>query len=176
MKIKYLLVTILFVKLLMIASCQNSSLQTIKSKEGFTFQQSQQQWEAFKKSSNNSYTYSSSHSSMTGYRSETTINVVKGEVVRRKFKETSQQDGKLQTIFIEESDQIGIHSDGKAPVTIDDLYKQCYMLLDTVDIKHYSVYFETTKDGLLLTCGIVPNNCADDCFIGVSIEQIRPNH
>lgn len=35
-----------------------------------------------------------------------------------------------------------------------------------------TTYFETKNDGLISTAGFVDNNCADDCFVGVSIKSI----
>lgn len=34
-------------------------------------------------------------------------------------------------------------------------------------------YFETQNNGMISTCGYVPDNCADDCFSGITISLIE---
>lgn len=34
-------------------------------------------------------------------------------------------------------------------------------------------YFEAKNNGLLSSCGYVPDNCADDCFVGINIKLIE---
>ncbi|MGY5355583.1 hypothetical protein [Wenyingzhuangia sp. IMCC45467] len=39
--------------------------------------------------------------------------------------------------------------------------------------KEVLVYFETDNNGLISTCGYVPKNCMDDCFLGITIKSIE---
>jgi len=36
-----------------------------------------------------------------------------------------------------------------------------------------TTYFEAKNNGMISSCGYWPNNCADDCFTGVSITLIE---
>lgn len=161
--------------LFMFGSCQRTRSETILSDEGYTFNQSLNQWNAFKKATGDSYIYKMSFASWTGYRNETTIEVTNGKVISRKFKESKEYQQEMETIYHEKDKEVGSHPAGKQPVTIDELYHQSEQLLNNASTDTHTIYFKTTNDGLLQICGLVPKDCADDCFEGISIDEIRPS-
>ena len=35
------------------------------------------------------------------------------------------------------------------------------------------IFFEANNKGMISTCGYFPKNCADDCFTGITITEIK---
>lgn len=62
-------------------------------------------------------------------------------------------------------------SDGRASchpaVTMDALYEQCLTEVLCMDPRENFVFVHVDARGLLVQCGYVPMNCADDCYAGV---------
>ena len=44
--------------------------------------------------------------------------------------------------------------------------------IGSVERNNVTTYLETKNNGMISTCGYVENNCADDCFIGIHINNI----
>ncbi len=64
---------------------------------------------------------------------------------------------------------------GREIGTIDNIYSKCLQSLDVITtIKHILVFeVDTNNHGLLKSCGNIPDICADDCFFGVSINNLK---
>ncbi|MBB4118690.1 hypothetical protein GGR32_000970 [Mesonia hippocampi] len=136
---------------------------------------SKKTWESFKKSTGNSYQYTVSNSSWTGITQQTTITVKKGKVIQREFKQSHPQSSlkEIDNIaWIEKGKEINTHKNGTEAITLDEVYKKVKnnWLIKRENAK---VYFETKNNGIISTCGYVEPNCADDCFKGIRITNIK---
>ena len=169
MKIKlYLTVSFFF----LLASCSKD----IVSPSGVSYQQSLKNWTAYKASVNNNYSYTVSTSSWVGSASETKITIQGGKVIARDYIATRRiNNGPIETYktWNETAANLNTHaSEGADLITLDDIYIKAKNEWLTVDKKKNKIYFETDDKGLISSCGYVPENCADDCFRGVTITQI----
>ena len=149
---------------------------SVEGEHGFNFQESKSAWKKLKKEHGNSYVYTVLEQSWTGHGSETTIEVEKGKVKGRSYIAftISDEDGSRSiTDRYEERSrrEIGSHSLGAPPYTIDDLYSTCISKYLTVDHKANEVFFETNEEGVLMLCGFVPVGCQDDCYRGIRISS-----
>jgi hypothetical protein len=176
MKMKNLLPGLI---ILAVMSCgdEDNVLTDIKSKDGINYKQSLKNWSALKVANGNSYTYSTSFASWTGYGSVTTLNIEKGIVISRTYEAYRYERGTktITDTYSEGVGDLGTHDRGHPLLTIDDLYHSCakeYLIADRDD---NTVYFETGEAGLMASCGYVPKYCQDDCFRGVSINFVEWN-
>ncbi|OKS86228.1 hypothetical protein [Mucilaginibacter polytrichastri] len=140
------------------------------------YEDSYKKFTAFKTSFSNSYSYVVSSASVFGPSTTTTITVNKGKVVSRssKFYRRSE-DGKSSVLFIsweEDESSVGTHKEGAEAITLDQVYDTAKNVWLKADKKTNKVYFETNADGLISSCGYVPDGCQDDCFSGISISSI----
>ena len=135
----------------------------------YEYQYSLNTWNIFKDGFEDCYTYASI--SLSGPASVTIIDVEDGMVEERSYY-AFDNNGSI-TDFYEETEpsQIGTHSAGADPNTIDEIYQECanYLSLNTTD--NY-IMLQTDHYGLLQLCGYVPKLCVDDCFQGISISSI----
>ncbi len=161
-----LLVTGLF------ASCKKSDIAF----EG-DLERSYKTYTAFKTSTNNSYRYQVSTASWTGYSTETVISVKNGKVVKRAYVAKNVVGGPTPQItilaqWIEEEGSLNTHSNGAATLTLDQIYEKARTewLLKRKGAK---TSLETKNNGMISSCGYVEDNCADDCFNGISIAFIE---
>jgi len=89
--------------------------------------------------------------------------------------------GQQRDHWFENKDQLSSHGtrDGAVePKTLDNVYSGCLQSLNVSTANDYgghNLIFEvdTANHGLLKTCGNIPRNCADDCFFGVSIYDLK---
>lgn len=159
-------------------SCSVEAMQdklSIEGEHGYDFRESRTAWKNLKKENGNSYEYMILEQSWTGHGSETTIEVQEGKVRGRYYVAfiISNEDGsKTITDTYEERSkkEIGSHSLGAPPYTIDDLYRTCLSKYLTVDHEANNVFFETNEEGVMMLCGFVPIGCQDDCFKGIRIS------
>lgn len=141
------------------------------------FEASHKTWLDFKKSTKNSYKYSVIDFSWVGFKWETTITVENGIVKERSFKYTSTK-GLPQDIpeneleWIETGNKIGANQNGAKPLTLDEVYDNAQKEW-LIKRENAQTYFKTENNGMISTCGYVENNCADDCFRGIAIENIE---
>lgn len=132
-------------------------------------------WATFKTASNNSYSYTVTGGSWTGVTYKTMVAVKRGTVVGRTFVmhapdgQTGEQ--RLQEQWIESETTLSTHPNGAPARTLDELYTEAKSLLIRRD--DAKTYFETKNNGMISMVGYVPNNCADDCFIGTNISEIK---
>lgn len=169
MKSSYLLFAFLLLGGLFIA-CKKSDIEYNSD-----FRKSQQSWANFKASSGNSYRYVVASGSWVGTASETTITVRSGKVTQRSYilKGRDQTNALVVlTEWQEDENSLNSHSGGAASLTLDEVYAkaQSEWLIKRSDA---TTYFEANNAGMISSCGYVENNCADDCFIGISITSIE---
>lgn len=165
--------------LMLFYSCNVEAMQeklSVEGEHGYDFRESKTAWRNLKKEHGNSYVYTILEQSWTGHGSETTLVVDEGKVKERHYVEfiISDEDGsKSITDSYKETSkkEIGSHSSGAPPYTIDDLYRTCLSKYLTVDHDANEVFFETDEDGVMMLCGYVPNGCQDDCFRGIRISE-----
>ncbi|WP_186757662.1 hypothetical protein [Echinicola salinicaeni] len=140
------------------------------------FEKSERNWQVLKNQNDESYRYQVSTSSWTGYSSITTITVIDGLVTKRAFESYNLKDdgGKeLVYSYVEEGEEIGADDNGADPLTLDMLYDVCKDEYLTVDQKSNTIYFTEFDNGLVKSCGYVPENCVDDCFFGFNLKIIE---
>ncbi len=171
-------ISIVLVLLFLLISCsENNDIFDKVGEEGYSYNKSLKTWNALKEVNNNSYVYKLSFVSWTGFGSSTELEIKDGEVVSRAYEEYrfNLQNGENEVLisYFETIDNLGEHSKGAIPQTIDDLYTTCAAEYLVVSEKDNRIYFETDEDGLMKMCGFVPNNCMDDCYIGVTIKSFK---
>lgn len=172
----YTLIVLPFV--LFFFSCSMDAIQenlTIEGEYGYDFRESKAAWDDLKKENGNSYKYTILEQSWIGTGSETTMEVLKGRVVARYYVafEISDEDGtKTITDSYEETSmkELGRHSLGAPPFTMDELYRTCISKYLVADPDANEVFFETNEEGIMMLCGFVPLGCQDDCYRGISIS------
>jgi hypothetical protein len=152
--------------LLSIAACEGQSPEQARLSE------SRNAWVALKSENGSSYRYTVKNSSFTGYRSETTVEVLGDRVSRRTF--TSGTDtGTPDTSWLEEGAALGSHPEGAPPLTIEEVYDRCASEVLTQDSGQNVITLTFQSDGLLQDCSYFPRNCADDCAVGVRVTSLE---
>lgn len=142
------------------------------------FNKSYNAWLSFKDTSHNTYLYTTTFGSWTGYGAETKTGVVNGKVAWRDFVSTQlKRNGTSQIDTIkqwhEDADHLNTHSsDAAGPLTLDDVYQRAKTVWLKADKKTNDIYFETKNSGMISSCGFVPKGCQDDCFNGITISLI----
>ena len=165
----------LIIASLLLSSCKKDNIANESE-----FNKSYNAWLNFKNNSHNSYQYTTNSGSVFGYGSETKIGVINGKIVSRDFiatrlkqNGTSQQDTIKQ--WHEDADHINTHpNDAGESLTLDDIYQRAKTVWLKADKKSNSIYFEAKNNGMISSCGYVPNGCQDDCFNGITIGLIIP--
>lgn len=174
MKSRQLLLTTLILSLLL-TSCKKDKVFYKSELETSLFT-----WKVFKANSGNSYRYTVVTSSWIGISSETTITVNSGVVIQRNYIQRrivqSSAGQPPTTVVVQEWQETGstlnTHNYGAATVTLDEIYKLAKeeWLKEREDVTYY---FEAKNNGMISSAGYVPNGCADDCFIGITIISIE---
>jgi hypothetical protein len=161
----YILVIMLFV------SCKKDQF-SYQSK----FQSSQAKWTSYKKTINNSYSYVAGFVSIFGAYDATTITVMNGTVTGRSYTAGFYpQNSTVATVtktWTEDSTTLNTHQEGAVPLTLDEIYAKAPTEWLSADKTKNKVYFETDSNGLIASCGYVPNGCQDDCFLGINISSV----
>lgn len=174
MKTNFYLIILLYISSLIVSCSSEDDINYLSD-----FNNSRAIWLNFKKSSNNSYTYKVTGGSWVGFSWETTITVKNGIVKQRHFKYTSTKGlnnniPKKDLEWTENTNEIGKHKhQGAEPLTLDQIYDKAEKEW-LIKRKNAKTYFEAKNNGLISSCGYVKNNCADDCFIGITIKSIKP--
>ena len=179
MKKLYLIVVIPL--LCLVFSCSADAMQSkleVEGKHGYDFRESRTAWRELKKEHGNSYLYKILEESFSGHGSETTITVVSGKVKSRHYVAfiISEEDGSRTIVENYEENtkkELGSHSEGAPPYTIDHLYSTCLAHYLTVDHEANEIFFETNEEGVMLLCGFVPVGCQDDCYRGIRISKFQ---
>ncbi|MFY0687439.1 MAG: hypothetical protein JXQ90_09750 [Cyclobacteriaceae bacterium] len=154
-----------------------SVLSTLRGEGGLSYVESKSKWSELKNQNGNSYTYQTTFQSWVGFGHTTEIKVKDGVVVARSYQEFSidQRTGKrtVTDTYQEEGSELGIHEIGAELLTIDELYTACSTSFLIVNQEDNTLYFETADNGLMTTCGYVPNGCVDDCYRGIRINAFE---
>ncbi|MCD2423810.1 hypothetical protein LQ567_13625 [Niabella pedocola] len=167
MKYQFLIVVILLAGCL---SCKKAAFEN-------EYQQSYRTWLSFRDSSSNHYRYTKIFSSWTGSRSEYTITVKGGAILQQEYKgygltaDTHQPT--LKESWTEDAAHLNTHHNYEPALTLDQVYAKAKNEWLKVNRDEHTVYFEAQNRGMISSCGFVPKNCADDCFTGITITQIR---
>lgn len=176
----------LFLVLILVTgfSCENKEVEklstlknmsSLKGESGLSFNESYSKWTDLKKENGNSYIYQTTQISWTGSGSTTELRVENGVITERNYEEYREywniSQREIVDSYSETNTDLGSHEKGADLLTIDDLYNSCASDFLIVDPENNTLYFETDIKGLMTTCGFVPNNCADDCFYGVTINS-----
>jgi len=156
---------------MLLTSCKKSNLNYENS-----FENSYQEWLNFKKTSGNSYNYVVGGGSVFGPGWQTDITVISGKVTKRHFKYTSiaaMVNVPAEVLeWTENENEIGSHTtSGAIALTLDQVYEKARTEW-LIKRKDASVYFETNNNGMISSCGYVPDGCMDDCFNGITISSI----
>jgi len=142
------------------------------------FHRSYKTWLDFKAASNNSYTYTQTWSSWTGFSSSMVVQVNNGKVTGRTYKSMGpdEQDRtkiKLYAEWTETNETLNTHKGYDASLTLDEIYDKAKHVWLRMDEDENLIFFEANNKGMISTCGYFPKNCADDCFTGVTITEIK---
>ena len=167
-------------------SCENNedeklstlkNLTSLKGESGISFNESYSKWTDLKKENGNSYVYQTIQISWTGFGSTTELRIENGVIIERNYEEfmTNDTNGQRRIIdsYSETNTNLGSHEKGADLLTIDDLYNSCSSEYLSVNTSTNTLYFETETNGLMTSCGFVPDNCSDDCFNGVTINSFN---
>lgn len=161
------IVIILFCIASILPSCEKNIDQN-------EFDKSYEAWLDFKSKSDNSYQYVTTTSSWTGYKTETTITVSKGKIIARNYKawsfDKNTQQHSIAAEWTESADEVNTHD--PRSMTLEEVYAKAKNEWLKMDPNENTIYFETNNNGMISTCGYVPKNCADDCFMGTKIKSI----
>jgi len=146
-------------------------------------QKSLETWETLKAECGGNYAYKVRWSSWVGFGHETEVVVRNNRVAQRRYRQWSGQpvpvapgeppkpEGKTWT---EEGDQLGSHSEGAAPKTLDQLYEEAAKVLAKTLAPHQRLYLRFDDRGLLQSCFYVDTRIADDApQTGVVIGSIE---
>lgn len=164
--------------LLILTSCKKDT-DYFRSTQGITYRESFNNWQAFKQRVNNNYTYTVTTGSWVGTSSVTKLTITNGVVTGRDFKSYAQIPGTgsstVTKTWSETAATLNTHdpyAGGAATLTMDEVYAKAKTEWLNVDTDKNTIYFETNNNGMISSCGYVPNNCADDCFRGITIKEI----
>ncbi|MEE1944880.1 hypothetical protein VRU48_07175 [Pedobacter sp. KR3-3] len=154
------------------ASCKKSDIAFESD-----FARSYKTYTAFKSSTNDSYRYQVNTASWTGHSTETIITVKNGKVVKRAYVAKNISGGPTPQIvvveqWIEEEGSLNTHANGAATLTLDQIYEKARTVW-LLKRKGAKTSLETKNNGMISSCGYVEDNCADDCFNGISIAFIE---
>lgn len=169
---------IYFIALLLISILTFSCSSDDELNHQNDFEKSKAEWLDFKESSNNSYKYTVSGGSVfLDYGWETTITVSNGVITQRDFKyigNTQNIPDNVPLEWTEGANEINSHENSNAaePLTLDEIYSKAEKdwLIKRSAVK---TYFESKNNGLISSCGYVPDGCMDDCFFGIRIKSIQ---
>lgn len=132
------------------------------------YQKSLEAFEAGKTAHQNSYQFTLSFSSWSGYWQKTTMIVQEGKVVERQFESGHEYEKKYNKTWKETGAKLGSHEDGHAPMTMDAVYEEAQGWIKGSAENDY--FFSTDATGIVTTAGFVPKECMDDCFEGYHVE------
>lgn len=131
-------------------------------------------WKNFQAEVDDSYRYTVTSGSWTGFVGTTTLTIEKGEVVKREYILENIEYGKDTQIiesWTETKAELNSHKAGDTTITLEEVYK----LAKEDWLQHRKgteSFFETNNNGMISACGYVENGCQDDCFIGIMISKI----
>ncbi|AFD09072.1 hypothetical protein [Solitalea canadensis] len=141
------------------------------------YNESYVKWTKLKAQNGNSYTYQTTFGSWTGGGSTTELKIENGKVTGRNYHRfiLNGSNGKKDTVasYVETVGDLGSHESGAKLLTIDELYRSCIGEYLVVDEDNNQLFFESNTEGVMYLCGFVPDGCVDDCFNGITIENLK---
>ncbi|TDN87566.1 hypothetical protein DET49_11114 [Salegentibacter sp. 24] len=171
---------ILFILVLFSCSKNENEYRQIKGESGTSFSDSKDAWIELKAINGESYRYTTSFISWSGYGSRTVLSVKDGLISKREylyFQQTFNEEGEMIEVEIESytetGDQIGRNAEGFEPLLIDQLYETCISEYLKVSREQHEVFFNTDQAGLISDCGFFEKGCVDDCFTGFKISEFN---
>lgn len=183
------LIIIITISLLSIYSCCSKKNIPNNSNEDLTnmtidamhlkpYMESLEKWNSLKAKHNNSYKYTVTFQSFTGYSSRTIITIEEGKIIRREFYELDLLNHQKPNLpespkYVESENEINKNNEGYPAISIDEVYKNRIEKHLKLNEQKNNITFKVDKLGLLNVCGYTPKNCMDDCFIGTSIAEIK---
>jgi len=180
MKISNCFILFLFCITPLSCSTSDNDRGEITGESGISYSDSKKMWKELKAQNDETYSYTVSFISWSGFCSRTTITVKDGLVSNREylyFEQVLNEESELEEVEIESyteaGEEIGSHSDGFDPLLIDELYETCISEYLIVNTGENDVYFNTNESGIISNCGFVEKGCVDDCFIGFRISEFQ---
>ncbi|MBD1392088.1 hypothetical protein [Mucilaginibacter glaciei] len=156
---------------LIISACKKDEINS-------NFDASYQSWQAFKKKSNSSYSYTAYNGSIFGGHAETIFTIKNDKIISRKYIAGSYKPNTdsliISTTWTEDAATLNTHNNaGHELLTLDQVYNKAETEWFRVDPKENDIYFEAANAGLISTAGYVPKGCQDDCLTGIHIKDIK---
>jgi len=141
---------------------------------GTAYTNSQSAWLTAKSQNGNAYLYRVESKGENGDGALTSLTITDGAVTQRGFKHYDDLGFRtgVTAEWTEELSDVGLHDEGAAAVTIDDLYETCQgtILNQGPDA---NIVFTVDERGVLQTCTYRPASCnADACAVGVKIYDL----
>lgn len=151
-------------------ACETSP-RTTKYSHLKSIQKSEQLWQSIK-SYYPDYHYEVLFSSWVGFRHSTIVRINEHQVNSREYKAWDAQR-RLAHYWKELGSEVGLHAEGAAPLTLDQLYTRCEQLIGNYykDNNRFRLKFD--EQGLLKSCSYSSKQCADDCSQGIEIENLN---
>lgn len=172
MKRNYYLLFLLITAATLFSSCKKNDFEYEND-----YDKSFRAWTDFKTSSGNSYQYVVNTASWSGYRTETKITVINGEVTERAYTAKTYSGGSasheviIHLEWTEDKNTLNTHKEAAESLILDVIYDRAKVLLQ--GRKKANSTFETKNNGMISTFGFSADNCQDDCFSGTSITSIE---
>ncbi|WP_219224916.1 hypothetical protein [Pedobacter antarcticus] len=172
MKKNYYLLFLLITAATLFSSCKKNDFEYEND-----YDKSFRAWTDFKANSSNSYQYVVSTVSWTGYRTETKITIVNGEVTERSYTAKTYSGGSashevtVHQQWTEDKSNLNTHKDAAESLTLDVIYDRAKVLLQGK--KKANSTFEAKNNGMISVFGFSADNCQDDCFSGTNITSIE---
>jgi hypothetical protein len=180
MKISNCFILFLFCNTLLSCSSNDTDRGEITGESGVSYNDSRTMWKELKAQNDETYNYTMSFISWSGFGSRTTITVKDGLVSKREylyFEQILNEVSELEEVEIESyteaGEEIGSNSEGFDPLLIDELYETCISEYLIVNTDENDIYFNTNDAGIISSCGFVEKGCVDDCFIGFRISEFQ---
>ncbi|MEI5985110.1 MULTISPECIES: hypothetical protein [Sphingobacterium] len=157
---------------LLFTACEKSELHS-------ELENSEILWSQFKINNKNSYQYTHTTLSWTGWRTSTTIEVNDGKITKREFNGymisyyNNVPDTTKKIEIIELNEDVNKHPELMKDKTLDEIYQLARSHADNQQLNGRFV-FESKNNGLISRSGIFDDDCVDDCFDGINITEIKP--
>jgi hypothetical protein len=125
------------------------------------------------------YHYAISTSSFSGTNTKTTIEITANKPTARLYEQfhydhtagAATATKIVDKAWTETGPDVGTHAEGMPAKTMETLYDDCARDVEPQDPAKNTVKIESDARGVLQQCWYVPLQCADDCKMGVSVED-----
>ncbi|APS39263.1 MULTISPECIES: hypothetical protein [Salegentibacter] len=171
-----------FLFFLVLFSCSENenNNSAITGESGVSYNESKKVWSELKNINGNSYSYTISFISWSGFGNRTIISVKDGIISKREYlyyEQTYSDEGEMVEVeiksYTETGEEIGSNSEGFDPLLIDELYQTCLSDYLNINKADNEIYFNTDEAGIISNCGFVETGCVDDCFRGFRISEFN---